>query len=85
MYVGWYNTHRPHEALEARTPDEIYFGLASACLEPRFEPRPHYPRGSPCAGPQAAVRGSRGQRLGLSVRYLKRRKHLPVVELRTAA
>jgi putative transposase len=85
LYVGWYNNHRPHDALESRTPDEIYSGLAPACLAPRFEPRQHYPRGSRCAGPQAAVRGRRGQRLQLSVQYMSRRRHLPVVELRPAA
>jgi hypothetical protein len=85
LYVGWYNTHRPHDALETRTPEEIYFGLAPACLAPRYEPRRQWPRGSPCAGPQAAVRGRRGQRLELSVRYLSQRKHLPLVELRPAA
>jgi hypothetical protein len=85
LYVGWYNEHRPHDALEIRTPDEIDFGLDPACLAQLFELRPHYPRGSPCAGPQAAVRGSRGQRLELSVQYLSRRRHLPIVELRPEA
>jgi len=41
--------------------------------------------GSPCAGPQALVRGRRGQRTGLSVSYLAGRKHLPIVELKKAA
>jgi transposase InsO family protein len=85
LYIGWYNTHRPHDALEVRTPDEIYFALPPACLAPRFEPRRKWPRGSPCAGPQAAVGGRRGQRLELSVQYMSRRRHLPMVELRQAA
>ncbi len=33
----------------------------------------------------APVRGRRGQRLGLSVSYMDGRKHLPIVELKTAA
>jgi hypothetical protein len=37
------------------------------------------------AGPQAAVRGRRGQRLELKVQYLSQRRHLPLVELREVA
>jgi hypothetical protein len=85
FYICWYNEHRPHGALETRTPNEVYSGLAPACLAPRFEPRNKWPRGSPCAGPQATVRGRRGQRLELSVSYMSRRKHLPIVELKRAA
>jgi putative transposase len=85
LYVRWYNGHRPHGALEVQTPDEVYFGSAPSCLAPRFEPRRQWPRGSPCAGPQAAVRGRRGQRLDVSVHYVSRRKHLPIIELRPAA
>jgi transposase InsO family protein len=85
LYFHWYSGHRPHDALEVRTPEEIYFGLAPACLAPRYEPRRKWPRGSPCAGPQAEARGRCGQRLELSVRYLSQRKNLPLVELRPAA
>ena len=38
-----------------------------------------------CAGPQPTVRGRCGQRLELSVNYLSRRRHLPLVELQRAA
>jgi putative transposase len=38
-FVDWYNSHRPHSALNARTPDEVYYNLRPACLAPRFEPR----------------------------------------------
>jgi len=85
LYVRWYNGHRPHDALETRTADEVYFGLAPACLAPRYEPRRRWPRRSPCAGPQAEERGRRGERLTLNVRFLARRKHLPIVELRRVA
>jgi transposase InsO family protein len=85
LYVRWYNEHRPHGAIETRTPNEVYFGLSPACLAPRFEPRNRWPRGSPCAGPQVAVRGRCGQRLELSMSYMSRRKHLPIVELKRAA
>jgi len=85
LYIDWYNDHRPHDALDSATPDEIFSGRRPACRKPRFEPRRRWPRGSPCAGPQAAVRGRCGQRLELSVSYLSRRKHLPIIELRRAA
>jgi putative transposase len=85
LFVEWYNGYRPHSRLEARTPDEVYFDLPPACRAPRIEPRRRWPRRSPCAGPQARVRGRRGQRLNLTVSYLAGRKHLPIVELKKAA
>jgi putative transposase len=85
LFVEWYNGHRPHSTLEARTPDEVYFALQPACRAARFEPRPRWPRDSPCAEPQAHVRGRRGQRLDLNVTYLAGRRHLPIVELKKAA
>ncbi len=85
LFAIWYNGNRPSEALNGKTPDEVYHDLAPACLAPRFEPRRKWPRGSPCAEPQAPVRGRCGQRLELSVHYLSQRRHLPIVELRQAA
>ncbi len=85
LFVDWYNRHRSHGTLGARTPDEIYHDLPPACLAPHFEPRRKWPRGSPCAAPSAPVRSRRGQRLELKVSYLARRKHLPIVELNQAA
>lgn len=85
LYVAWFNGNRPHNTLVVRTPDEVYFGRHPACRQPRFEPRRRWPRGSPCAGPQAKVRGPRGQRLELNLRFLARRRHLPIVELERAA
>ncbi len=85
LFAAWYNADRPHETLQTRTPDEIYFGLRPACLAPRFEPRRRWPRGSPCAAPQARVRGRRGARLKLAVSYRAGRRHLPIVELHRAA
>ena len=85
LYATWYNSHRPSEALQGKTPDEVYHDLAPACLAPRFEPRRKWPRGSPCAAPRTGVRGRRGVRLELNVRHLAGRKHLPIVELKPAA
>jgi transposase InsO family protein len=85
LFVAWYNQHRPHSSLQAATPDEIYFDCSPQSRAPRFEPRRRWPRGAPCAGPPAPVRGRRGQRLTLVVTHLGGRKHLPTVELKKAA
>ena len=85
LWRDWYNTQRPHETLGVRTPDETYFRRRPACRAPRFEPRARWPRGSPCAGPHALVRGRPGVRIDLDVRYESGRKHLPVVAIRKAA
>jgi putative transposase len=85
LIADWYNRHRPHDTLDAATPDEVHSGKRPACREPRIEPRRLWPRQSPCAGPQSKVRGHCGQRVELSVRYLSRRRHLPLVELNRAA
>jgi putative transposase len=85
-YLAWYNGHRPHTALDARTPDEVFEGRAAATGLPRFEPRKRYPlrRQPACAAPKA-VRGKRGVKLELVVTHHDDRSHLPVVELRRAA
>jgi transposase InsO family protein len=85
LFVEWYNGYRPHSALLAATPDEIYFQRFPAAQAPRFEPRRRWPHGSPCAAPHAPVRGRRGQRLELRVTYMAGRSHLPIVELKKAA
>jgi putative transposase len=85
LYIDWYNGDRPHTALEARTPNEVYFGRLAACARRRYEPRRRWPPGSPCAAPRAPIRGRRGARLDLHVRYRSRRTHLPIVELKRAA
>lgn len=84
-YTAWYNKHRPHSFLEGRTPHEVHDGLSPANAKPRFEPRPYWPRGSPCAGHQAKVKGHRGCRLVLQIAFMEGRRHLPVVELKRVA
>jgi transposase InsO family protein len=83
--IQWYNGHRPHTWLRARTPDEVYHGAFPANRKPRFEPRSCWPRGSPCAGPWAVVKGKPGARLELNVTFLHGQRHLPLATLTRAA
>ena len=85
LFVRWYNGYRPHSTLDAATPNEIYFERLPRSRAPRFEPRRRWPRGSPCAGPAAPMRGRRGQRVELAVTHLAGRRHLPIVGLKKAA
>jgi len=85
LYAEWYNEHRPHQALDGRTPDEVYYDRSPANEAPRFEPRPHWPKGSPCASPQAPPRGEPAARLQLVVRHHGGRRHLPTIQLRQVA
>jgi putative transposase len=81
----WYNEHRPHVTLGGKTPNEVYARRFPANRKPRIEPRPSWPRGSPCAKPWALVGGKPGQRLDTTVSFHNRRRHLPVVMLKRAA
>jgi len=85
FYCSWYNGHRPHTRLGAVTPDEIHHHRRPSSRAPRFEPRPRWPRRSPCASPRTLIRGQPGARLSLDVRYLGGRSHLPTVTLKRAA
>jgi transposase InsO family protein len=84
VYATWYNTVRPHTALDGLTPSEVLEGR-TAPGGPRFEPRPRVPlaRASP-ARPKRPLRRVKG-RLELRVTYLDEHRHLPVVELRDVA
>jgi putative transposase len=84
-YVNWYNQHRPHSGLLGKTPAEVFNGKRPANKKPRYEPRPRWPRGSPCAAPQAKVKGKIGAHLVLVIGYYEGRMHLPVVELKRVA
>ena len=83
--ADWYNQHRAHTTLKGATPDEIYFHKRPANRQPRFEPRPNWPRGSPCAAPQVLVKGQPGVRLELSVDFHAGQRHLPIVRLSRVA
>src|SRR5207249_1640687 len=83
--VGWYNEHRAHSTLMGATPNERYFKLFPANRNPRIEPRPHWPRASPCALPHALVGGKPGTRFDVAVEHVDGQKQLPVIRLRRAA
>ena len=83
--LAWYNEHRPHMRLDGATPNEVYVGSRPANRLPRWEPRPDWPRASPCSKPGTLVKGQPGARLRLEVQFHKRREHLPVLQLKHAA
>lgn len=85
ILLGWYNQHRPHMALAGKTPDEVYFDKFPNKRRPRMEPRPGWPRGSPCARPQALVAGKPGARFDIEVEHVGGHAHLPIVRLCRAA
>ena len=84
-FFAWYNAHRPHAALGGKTPDELYFGLRPANRRPRIEPRAHWPRRSPCAGPPTLIAGQPGDRFTLVVHFHGGQRHLPIISLKRAA
>jgi transposase InsO family protein len=85
LYFAWHNGHRPHTWLRTATPDEVYYHRRLACRAPRLEPRPRWPRRSPCAAPHTLIRGQPGTKLNLEVRYHADRRHLPIITLKRAA
>lgn len=85
FYVAWFNAYRPSQALDGRTPKEVHDRLPPANAEPRFEPRPHWPRRCGCASPPAELGATCGAPFTLVVGFLEDRKHLPIVQLRRAA
>ena len=70
-YASWFN------ALDGRTPREVYYDSKPANETDRFEPRAKWP----AHRDNAASCG----RLTLSVTYHEGRKHLPIIELKQAA
>jgi transposase InsO family protein/transposase-like protein len=85
MIVDWYNEHRPHDTLDGKTPNEIYFSRPPANEQPRFELRTRWPRGSPCAKPQVSIEGEPGDPVILDIDCYHGRRHLPVIRTRRAA
>ena len=76
-YTTWFNEHRPHQALEGCTPQEIYDAFAPLNEAQRFPLRP-----ARTADQDDAVSGLR---LTLAVAYHEGRRQLPIIELKRAA
>ena len=85
LSIHWFNSHRPHQILLGRTPNEKYLDRLAASERWRWEPRPKWPESSGCAAPLADVKERPGTRLRLNVQFLEGRRHLPVVTLRKVA
>jgi hypothetical protein len=85
IYVEWYNAHRPHDALDVRTPDEVYGGLPPACEKPRLELRSRWPQQARCASPQAPLDRDGPRDARLEIAFLGGRRHPPIVSLRRVA
>jgi putative transposase len=85
LIVHWYNEYRPHDTLDGKTPNEVYFSRPAANEQPRLEPRARWPRGSPCAQPQVGTEGEPGDPIVLEIDCLEGRRHLPVIRARRAA
>jgi hypothetical protein len=85
ILIAWYNQHRPHMTLGVKTPDEVYFHRFPANRRPRIEPRPAWPRGSPCALPNALIAGKPSARFNVQIERLGGHAHLPIVRLQRAA
>ncbi len=83
--IDWYNECRPHDTLGGKTPNEVYFSRPPANEQPRYEPREHWPRGSPCAKPQVNIEGDPGAPVILELDCYKGRPHLPIIRARQAA
>jgi hypothetical protein len=81
----WYNEARPHMTLSGKTANEIYFSRTAANEQPRSEPRRNWPRGSPCAKPQANIDGAPGDPVIFEIDCLEGRRHLPIIRARHAA
>jgi len=85
LYLAWHHEFRPHQGLGGRTPKEVYDGLLPANKKARWEPRPKWPRGSPCARPLARPRRRRARRLAIVLRFHEGSRLLPIVELKRVA
>lgn len=77
-YVAWYEEHRPHQGLGGRTPCEVRRGEEPRRERTRSETRVKYPlaRGDP----RRKVRRVAG--LVLDASLVRRRAHLPIVDVR---
>jgi transposase InsO family protein len=85
LIIDWYNEHRPHDTLDGKTPNEVYFSRPPANQRPRIEPRKTWPSGSPCGKPQVDIDGAFGDPVIIEIECHKGRRYLPVIRTRRAA
>ncbi len=85
LVIEWYNEHCPHDSLNGRTPNEVFFSRPPANEQPRIEPRPRWPRGSPRAAPHVDIDGEPGDPFVLQIDHLAGRHHLPIIRVHRAA
>ena len=81
LWMTWYNSHRPHQALRGRTPDEVYYRKRAANTLPRIEPRVGLKHSSPCAVPRTMMAGKAGRKVNVQLSFLEGRKHLPILHV----
>ena len=81
MAIDWYNEHRPTATLAGKKPNDVFPARHPAHRRPRFEARPHWPRGSPWA----LVRGKPGEAIELDVQFHAGRRRLPIVRVNRVA
>ncbi len=69
LYMTWYNEHRPHETLGARTPREVYCNSLALSSWSNGPPRPVL-----AFQPKSQTPG-----FDMDCRYFEGRRHLPVI------
>ena len=79
LWRTWYNGSRPHDSLNGRTPDEVYFRKRAANTLPRIEPRLGVTHRTPCAKPRVTYAGRAGAKVHVELSFLEGRHHLPIV------
>ena len=74
LYASWYNESRPHQGLDGKALSEVYDGAIRNAKS--LEPRPRWP---------VHDEARRVKRIQVVVKFLKGRKHLPIVGLKRVA
>ena len=75
-YATWYNSHRPHQALDGLTPSEVHNGESHSATT--LELRSGWPE-------RHDEERERVKRVHVVIKFMDARRHLPIVELKRAA
>jgi hypothetical protein len=81
LFFDWYNEHRPHMALNGKTPNEVYYHRHAANAKPRIETRQKAKHSTPCAKPRMCIAGKAGTKIKLHLEFLEGRLHLPIIKV----